>query len=148
MSAVIVLILRVILALALFSFLGWALYTIWRELRAQSMLVSTQRITPITVNWNSNEQALTHLFTNPEIIIGRDSSCELAVTDEMVSARHARLSYHHNQWWVEDLQSTNGTYLNDERVFTATVLIDGDELRCGKLYFQIKFNGKPSEENS
>ncbi|HVP20461.1 MAG TPA: FHA domain-containing protein [Anaerolineaceae bacterium] len=148
MSAIIVLILRVILALALYSFLAWALYTIWRELRAQSLLVSTQRIAPITVNWNSNEQVLTHQFTNPEIIIGRDSSCELAVTDEMVSARHARLSYHHNQWWVEDLQSTNGTYLNDERVFTATVLIEGDELRCGKLYFQINFSGKPSDKNS
>jgi pSer/pThr/pTyr-binding forkhead associated (FHA) protein len=148
MSAIIVLILRVLLALALYAFLAWALYTIWRELRAQSLLVSTQRITPITINWNTNEQTLTQQYTRPEIIIGRDLSCELAVNDEMVSARHARLSYHHNQWWVEDLQSTNGTYLNDERVYTATVLIEGDELRCGKLYFQIKFSSKSADESS
>lgn len=148
MSAVIVLILRILLALALYAFLGWALYTIWRELRAHSLLVSTQRITPITINWSNNEQPNSQQFNHPEITIGRDLSCELAVTDEMVSARHARLSYHHNQWWVEDLQSTNGTYLNDERVYTATVLIEGDELRCGKLYFQIKFSGKTSEDIS
>ncbi len=146
MTAIIVLILRVFLALALYIFLGWAVFTIWRELRAQSVLVSTQRIPPIMISWvNPNGETINQQFSNPEVIIGRDPSCELAVSDEMVSARHARLSYHSNQWWAEDLQSTNGTFLNDERVYTATVLIDGDELHCGMLYFQIKFSGRPSE---
>ena len=98
------------------------------------------------ISWvNNSGETITQQFTTPEIIIGRDPSCELIVSDEMVSARHARLSYHNNQWWVEDLQSTNGTFLNDERVYTATVLIEGDELHCGLLYFQIKFTAKPSE---
>ncbi len=146
MSAIIVLILRVLLALALYFFVGWAIFTIWRELRAQSVLVSTQRIPPIMISWvNGNGETVNQQFNVPEIIIGRDPSCELVVSDEMVSARHARLSYHSNQWWVEDLQSTNGTFLNDERAYTATVLIDGDELHCGMLYFQIKFSAKPSE---
>ncbi len=146
MSAIVVLILRVLLALALYFFLGWAFITIWRELRAQSVLVSTQRIPPIMISWvNSNGETIAQQFTTPEIIIGRDPACELSVSDEMVSARHARLSYHSNQWWAEDLQSTNGTFLNDERVYTATVLIDGDELHCGMLYFQIKFSGRPLE---
>jgi len=146
MSAILVLILRLLLALTLYFFFGWALFTIWRELRAQSLLVSTQRIPPIMINWiNQNGETINQQFNSPEIIIGRDPSCELPVNDEMVSARHARLSYHNNQWWIEDLQSTNGTFLNEERVYTATVLIDGDELHCGKLFFQIKFSVKPSE---
>src|SRR5512143_4149757 len=106
MSAIIVLILRVFLALALYFFLGWAFFTVWRELRAQSVLVSTQRIPPIMISWvNASGETINQQFASPEIIIGRDPSCELIVSDEMVSARHARLSYHSNQWWVEDLQS-------------------------------------------
>ena len=146
MSAIIVLILRVLLALALYFFVGWAILTIWRELRSQSVLVSTQRIPPIQVNWvNASGETINQQYNSPEVIIGREPACELVVSDEMVSARHARLSYHSNQWWVEDLQSTNGTFLNDERVYTATVLIDGDELHCGMLYFQIKFSPKASD---
>ncbi len=147
MSAIIVFILRVLLALALYGFLGWALFTLWRELRAHSLIVTTLRIPPITVHWSENDEIFSEQFTQPEIVIGRDQACELPVSNEMVSARHARLSFHNNQWWVEDLQSTNGTYLNDERVYTATVLIEGDELRCGKLYFQVKFSGKPAENS-
>ena len=141
------LVLRLLLALALYAFLGWALFTIWRELRTHSLIVSTQRIPPITMNWINNEGNISRQFTLPEIVVGRDPACDLVAPDEMVSARHARLSFHHNQWWVEDLQSTNGTFLNDERVYTATVLIDGDELRCGNLYLQVKFTGKATESS-
>lgn len=141
------LVLRLLLALALYAFLGWALFTIWRELRTHSLIVSTQRIPPITMNWINNEGNISRQFTLPEIVVGRDPACDLVAPDEMVSARHARLSFHHNQWWVEDLQSTNGTFLNDERVYTATVLIDGDELRCGNLYLQVKFTGKSTESS-
>ena len=147
MSAIIVFVLRVLLALALYAFLGWGLFTIWRELRAHSLIVTTLRIPPITMHWNENDEIFSEQFTQPEVVIGRDQSCEVSVTNEMVSARHARLSFHNNQWWIEDLQSTNGTYLNDERVYTATVLIEGDELRCGKLYFQVNFSGKPAENS-
>jgi pSer/pThr/pTyr-binding forkhead associated (FHA) protein len=144
MSAIIVLILRILLAISLFAFLGWALLTIRQELRTHSLIVSTQRIPPLTIQWMDNGETISQQFNLPEIVIGRDPTCELPVKNEMVSGRHARLSFHHNQWWAEDLQSTNGTYLNDERVYTATVLIEGDELRCGKLYFQIKFSSKPA----
>lgn len=147
MSAILVLILRLLLALALYAFLGWALFTIWQELRTHSLIVSTQHIPPITMHWISNEGAIARQFNSSEIVVGRDPSCDLAAPDEMVSARHARLSFHHNQWWVEDLQSTNGTFLNDERVYAATVLIDGDELRCGNLYLQVKFTGKSTESS-
>ena len=147
MSAIIVFVIRLLLVLALYAFFGWALFTIWRELRTQNLIVTTLRIPPITIHWNENDEIFSEQFTQPEVVIGRDQDCELTVSNEMVSAQHARLSFHNNQWWVEDLQSTNGTYLNDERVYTSTVLIEGDELRCGKLYFQVKFSGKAAENS-
>jgi pSer/pThr/pTyr-binding forkhead associated (FHA) protein len=70
-------------------------------------------------------------FTKAELIIGREPDCDFQIADDAVSTRHARLSYRYLQWWVEDLQSTNGTYLNDQRVETATVIIKGDELHIG-----------------
>jgi pSer/pThr/pTyr-binding forkhead associated (FHA) protein len=50
-----------------------------------------------------------------------------------VSARHARLTFHHHQWWVDDLQSTNGTKLNDEPLRIPTVVANGDTIKCGQV---------------
>jgi pSer/pThr/pTyr-binding forkhead associated (FHA) protein len=67
----------------------------------------------------------------PSATIGRDPSCEFLVADETVSARHALLSYHHAQWWLEDLGSRNGTRLNQVAVQAPTALARGDQIRCG-----------------
>ena len=60
----------------------------------------------------------------------------------LISARHAHLTYHHNQWWLEDLASTNGTLLNDIRITTPTVITSGDELQCGatRLFISLSEN--------
>jgi hypothetical protein len=142
MSAIIVLILRVFLALALYGFLGWALITVWRELKANSDLISSKQVPSISLLRINAGTEVAQEFACSEIVIGRDPGCEFSIAHETVSAHHARLSYHHNQWWIEDLHSTNGTFLNDERVFTPTVMITGDELRCGQIYLQIVINGK------
>ncbi len=76
------------------------------------------------------------------MIIGRSPNSDYPIANETVSARHARLSYHHNQWWVEDLNSTNGTYLNDERLTFPTVIISGDDLRCGRVNLSIQIEEK------
>jgi pSer/pThr/pTyr-binding forkhead associated (FHA) protein len=72
-----------------------------------------------------------------EILIGRDPACDCQLDDMTVSAHHAKLEYHHNQWWVEDLGSTNGTYLNQENINTATVLAPGDELQIGQVTLKV-----------
>jgi pSer/pThr/pTyr-binding forkhead associated (FHA) protein len=58
--------------------------------------------------------------------------------DEALSAHHARLAHHHGQWWLEDLNSTNGTLLNRERLTTPAVVITGDEFKCGNTVFGIQ----------
>lgn len=143
MTGILVFVLRVLLALCLYAFLGWGLYTLWRELKANQILVSAQKIPAIRVTITEAEQTQTREFTAPQLFIGRDPSCEICLHNEMVSGQHARISFHHSQWWVEDLHSTNGTYLNDERVYTPTVLISGDELRCGQISLEVAF-GEPS----
>jgi pSer/pThr/pTyr-binding forkhead associated (FHA) protein len=62
-----------------------------------------------------------------------------------VSAEHARLSYHHQNWWLEDLGSRNGTYLNLERVTTAAILVSGDELQIGQVLIKISINDESTD---
>jgi pSer/pThr/pTyr-binding forkhead associated (FHA) protein len=138
MSAPFVLALRVLLAMSLYAFLGWALYTIWYELRAQGTLLATRKIPGINLNIQIGEQPpIQEYFSQSEILIGRDSHCDLPLQDETVSVRHARLSHHHGQWWLEDLGSTNGTRLNREKVTIPTVVINGDYIECGKASIVI-----------
>ncbi len=79
-------------------------------------------------------------FSQAEITVGRDPGCDIPLLDETVSARHAHLTYHHGQWWLEDLTSTNGTKLNDLRITTPTVITSGDEIRCGSIGLSISLS--------
>ncbi len=131
MTGIVVFILRVFLAACLYGFLIWALYTLWRELKA-SQILSVQKVPSISIKLLEPEDAPAQVFNVSQVIVGRDPNCQICIPNDLVSAQHAKFSYHHNQWWLEDLQSTNGTFLNDERVYTPTVLMGGDEVRCGR----------------
>jgi pSer/pThr/pTyr-binding forkhead associated (FHA) protein len=145
MSAPFVLALRALLAVSLYAFLGWTLLTIWRELRAQGSLLAARKIPGINLHINIDNQAPTQRFlTQSEILIGRDSHCDIPLLHDTVSVRHARLSYHHGQWWLEDLGSTNGTHLNKEKVSIPTVVISGDEIDCGKASITINLDVDPT----
>jgi len=138
MLAVIILILRIIMLAALISFLGWAVYTLWRDLKFQSQSLVAKKIPYISVIRENEPEDTKQTFTQPELHIGRDPSCEIQLSDETVSNQHARLWYRNKQWWIEDLLSTNGTFLNDERVETPTILISNDEIRIGKILLIIE----------
>lgn len=145
MSGIVVLILRILIDILLFGFLAWALFTIWRDLQAQSQSLSAPDIPTIMLTRVQEDEAdeESQPFVNQaEITIGRSALSDYPIADDTVSARHARLSYHHNQWWVEDLRSTNGTFLNDERVSMPTVIVSGDELLCGQVSLLIKLEEK------
>ena len=62
--------------------------------------------------------------------IGRHPNCSLTISQPSVSRRHARLWFDQGVWFVEDLQSSNGTFVNNRRINRAQ-LTEGDELRCG-----------------
>lgn len=137
MSEVIVLILRILMAAALYIFLGWAVIILWRDLQRQSQALGKRKIPAVTLSWYSDHQETVRQFTSPEVSIGRDPASDCHLQDETISARHARLSFHHNQWWLEDLNSTNGTFLNLEKLDVPTVIVTGDEMRCGQISVQI-----------
>lgn len=137
MLPIIVLVLRILLVLALYAFLAWAAYSLWSDLKFQTQILSHKKIPPITIIMDSDPQADRRSFSQNEVMIGREETCDVSLTDPLVSAHHARLVYRNMHWWIEDLMSTNGTYLNDERVESPAVLINGDELRVGKCILVV-----------
>lgn len=141
MSASIVLALRILTAIALYAFLIWALYSLYREAQKQSFTLANRRVPGISlmVRQGSGSASLRH-FTQPEIILGRDPGSDIPLFDDTASARHARLTYHHGQWWLEDLSSTNGTYLNNTLISMPTVITSGDEISCGNVKLNVSLS--------
>jgi len=142
MSGPIVLGLRILLILALYAFLGMTLLTIWQDLKRTGQQTVTHKIPAIRLEVQMKRRAaVSQIFSQSEIILGREPACDVPLDDATVSARHAKLSYHHRQWWIDDLNSTNGTSLNNEKLTTATVLATGDEIQCGKASVTVDLGG-------
>ena len=132
MSGPIVLALRLGLAICLYTFLGWGLITLWRDLQAQGILLAGRRAPAVSLTIQREAGETTRrTFQQIEIAFGRDPACDLPLEDDSISARHARLNFHHGQWWLEDLGSTNGTRLNQSQLRTPTVITTGDQIECG-----------------
>jgi pSer/pThr/pTyr-binding forkhead associated (FHA) protein len=71
-----------------------------------------------------------------QIVIGRLADCDLVVDEESVSKRHAILKWHNDRCTLEDLQSTNGTFLNaSTRIKSEIALKDGDIVSFGDVQF-------------
>lgn len=132
MSGPIVLLLRVLLALALYAFLGSAFWLLSRDLRRAARDVTHWELPSIGLEIRGRKgSAIRRSFTQREVLLGRDPHCDLRIANRSVSARHALLSFHDGQWWLNDLESTNGTRLNRRKVIGPTVLTSGDEIECG-----------------
>jgi pSer/pThr/pTyr-binding forkhead associated (FHA) protein len=147
MIATVVLVLRFALTIALYAFLAWALLAVWRDLQQQGMKLSRQKKPSLTIAVLSEQgKQKRGRFSQSEIIIGRHTHCDLAIMDEALSAQHARISHHHGQWWLEDLNSTNGTFLNESKLSTPAVIITGDQFKCGNTLFvvHIEIEGEKS----
>ena len=72
-----------------------------------------------------------------ELTIGRAATCEITIDDTYASQIHARVFRRDNDHVLEDLGSTNGTYLNRQKVSSATNLQTGDHLQIGSTVFEV-----------
>lgn len=73
----------------------------------------------------------------PVTTIGRDADNAIVVDDPHVSAHHAELRFERGQWWLRDLDSSNGTRLNGEPVRAVVAVRHGDVLQCGRVRFSL-----------
>ena len=72
------------------------------------------------------------------VLLGRNPECTLVLDDDFASGRHARIFRRDGSWFVEDLGSTNGTYLGSSRLTAPTPVEVGTTLRIGKTIFELR----------
>ncbi len=77
-------------------------------------------------------------LTNTQYIVGREADVDFVVSRSSVSRQHARLFVDDDGgWWVEDINSTNGTFVNENRIRNAQPLNDSDQVRFGDAIYKF-----------
>jgi hypothetical protein len=74
----------------------------------------------------------TFALEGDQLTIGRDSASAVAINDAEISRKHARLTFQGGKYVIEDLGSTNGTFVNGQRLVSAVVLKSGDVVSFGE----------------
>ena len=140
MNAIIGFILRILLVIIAYVFIGGVGFLIFKDLKRTVQQQEIIAVTPIMMHVNMDQQTISQRFFQPEIILGRDPSCDLDLDNSTISLRHARITFHDKHWWVEDLDSTNGSFLNNVSIDTPTVITSGDQLKLGHVLINITEN--------
>ena len=136
MSAVIILIFRTLAVICLYLFLGYIIFILWKDLFKKNNKFNDQPDKVITIKILNSEKSYT--FTDKVIFIGRSEAANIQlVNDDAVSNMHTRIFFDENNWWVEDLQSTNGTFLNEEPLVVQTAVTSADQIMCGNTILEI-----------
>lgn len=74
----------------------------------------------------------------PSMTIGRAPECELLIDDTYASSQHARIFGKNGTWYVEDLGSTNGTFVNDQKLAAPAMVQPGDKIRVGTTVLELR----------
>jgi len=137
MTPLVGVILRVLSIVMLYVFLGIAIWLLWRAVSAKE--ATAGRLAIPTISLVSDEDGVREelTFNSQEVTIGRSPECDFTLNNHTVSARHGRLNFHLNQWWYEDLKSTNGSFLQGMRIEEPIVIKDGDEIAFGDVYVSV-----------
>ena len=110
-----------------------------QERRARSKPAKPRRGAPthvvIVEGGNQGESAS---LEDAPLLIGRGNDAAIRLDDDYASTRHARIASSGDQWYVEDLGSTNGTYVGSSRISQATALQLGTQVRIGKTILELR----------
>ncbi len=135
------LVLRVLIALSLYVFLGLLMRAIWQDLQFGSQqALEAQRPAGRLVVIESDEAVVEpgHEYLLQEVTtIGRGPGNSIILPDSSISVEHARIGRRLGQWWLEDRNSRNGTFLNEIPASEPVVLTDGDEIRIGRIRLRL-----------
>jgi pSer/pThr/pTyr-binding forkhead associated (FHA) protein len=87
---------------------------------------------------NGKQAGIEIPVTSPKFVIGRNEDCQLRPQSHLVSRRHCAILVEADSAAVEDLGSTNGTFVNDEKIAGRRVLKSGDRIKVGMLEVEVR----------
>jgi hypothetical protein len=132
-------VLRLLFLALLYAFLWMVVKALVRDLRAAAREPSMELGRLVVIAAPSGEPAPGSAFALDAITsLGRDVNNSIVLEDEFVSATHAALTYRGRAWYVEDLGSTNGTFVNGSQVDGLSPIAFGDEIQLGQVRLRLE----------
>ena len=139
-------ILRLCLLALLYLFFFRVLAAVWAEIRAPTAVAAKSprrerrsrrgKVRSLRVIAPPDQRGRTFPLSD-ELTLGRAAGCQVTVDDTFVSSLHARVFARDRQLFVEDLGSTNGTYLNRKKVSGPMVMHPGDHIQVGNTVLEL-----------
>lgn len=132
-------VLRLIFLGLLYLFLYFVVRALVRDLRAAAREPTAELGRLVVLASPSGEPPTASTFALDAITsLGRDVNNSIVLDDEFVSATHAALTYRGRAWYVEDLGSTNGTFVNGSQVDGLSPIAFGDEVQVGQVRLRLE----------
>jgi hypothetical protein len=123
----------------IYLFLARVILALMRDLRAAAREPSQRPGRLVILASPSGEPPAGHSFGLDVITpLGRDVNNAIVIEDPFASAEHAVLTYRGRSWYLEDLGSTNGSYVNGSRVEGVSPMGFGDELQIGQVRMRLE----------
>lgn len=131
--------LRLIFLAIIYLFLARVIRALLRDLRAAAREPVDRPGRLVVLDSPSGEPPTGHQFVLDVITsLGRDVNNAIVIDDPFASADHAVLTYRGRSWYLEDLESTNGSYVNGQRVEGVAALGFGDEVQIGQVRMRLE----------
>jgi hypothetical protein len=132
-------ILRIAFVVCIYLFFFFVIRALWRDLRA-TVADAGRALGRLVVvaSPEGRPQAGASIPLDAVNTIGRDVNNSIVIDDSFASAEHAVLTFRGRAWFVEDRGSTNGTWLNGQRVESYLPLGYGDELQVGQVRMRLE----------
>ena len=134
--------LRLLSALLLLAFMGGIAWVMVRELQEIRLLTSAEEESTgrlLVLSTDAIEVEVGDAFPLRAVTgIGRGLDNTIIVNDDFSSIHHALITQRGRQWWLEDLQSSNGTLLNNEPVTQRIMVSRGDNITIGSTIFRLE----------
>lgn len=136
-----VLLLRVLFIFLLYFFIFQVVRVIMRELRTAAVpgqaLPQLTGALLVTDAGESNLRRGDVFDLDPVTVVGRHPRATIVIDSPFMSSEHAQLTWEQDRWWVNDLRSTNGTFVNGAQIRVPTGVRPGDTIELGGVRFQL-----------
>lgn len=133
------------MALSLYGFLGIAFYVLWQGLRQHEDEI-VDLVPSASLAVETGNDAGRQVPLRPVTAVGRAADNSVVLNDPFASAHHTLILWRDNRWWVEDLESHNGTFLNEEKLPQPVPLTSGDRIRIGETVLRFESQEQPVPE--
>jgi uncharacterized membrane protein len=146
-SKILSLVFGIAFIIVLYFIIFYALKIMYKDVKGggrkkQSSTKKNYGIEVVSSGENTNLEEGSILLLRSSITIGRKEGNTIRLNDQYVSGSHAKINVKNNEIIIEDLQSTNGVFVNDEKIKDYFKLRANDKIRIGSAIFKVIRSGK------